>query len=232
MLTMSSTRAGSFRRTPRQGSQPQPPPGRRPRGAGPGSRSPGSRRFARQPRPAQTSTEPQPRRPKLTGRAVVLGVVFAVLLVSYASSLRAWIQQRSQLSTLQSQIAQRSRSIANLRTEIGRWHDPAYVEAQARQRFGWVMPGQIGYRVIGRDGRPLDAARALSSTTGPAASGRPDWWSGLWGSIEAAGRTPQHQPGDQRTPASRIGPRPHPRASFTGHTPGPSSGLRQPGSLR
>jgi cell division protein FtsB len=230
---MSSTRAGSaFRRTPRPAGQPQATPRRRPRGADPGSRSPGGRRFARRPLPAQTSSEPEPRRPKLTGRAVVLGVVFAVLLVSYASSLRAWIQQRNQLSTLQSQIAQRSRSIANLRTEIGRWHDPAYIEAQARQRFGWVMPGQIGYRVIGRDGRPLGAAKTLSSTTGAAASGRPDWWSGLWGSVEAAGRTPQRRPADERTPASRIGPRPHPRASSTGPATGFTSGLPQPGSLR
>ena len=28
-------------------------------------------------------------------------------------------------------------------------------QAQARARFGWVMPGETGYRVIGADGKPL-----------------------------------------------------------------------------
>ena len=34
-------------------------------------------------------------------------------------------------------------------------HDPDYVRTQARERLGWVVPGETGYRVVGADGKPL-----------------------------------------------------------------------------
>ena len=45
------------------------------------------------------------RRPRFTGRAAVLVLVLAVLTVSYASSLRAYLQQRSHIGDLKQQIA-------------------------------------------------------------------------------------------------------------------------------
>ena len=76
----------------------------------------------------------------------VLLVVVAVLVVSYASSMRAYLEQRQQINTLQQQIASSKASIAKAEREKRRWKDPAYVEAQARSRFGWVLPGETSYR--------------------------------------------------------------------------------------
>lgn len=148
-------------------------------------------------------------RPKLTGRAVVFAVVLVVLVLSYASSLRAWLDQRGDLAALDAQIAERRAAVAALKEEIERWRDPAYVKAQARERFGWVLPGEVGYRVIGADGKPLGGTDLLVEPASDPGHPPEDWWGGLWGSVEAAGREPEQQATPQRehAPATRIGPR-------------------------
>jgi hypothetical protein len=45
------------------------------------------------------------KRSRFTGRAAVLVLVLAVLTVSYASSLRAYLQQRAHIGDLKAQIA-------------------------------------------------------------------------------------------------------------------------------
>ena len=140
------------------------------------------------------------RRPRLTGRAAILVLVLALLAVSYASSMRAYLQQRAHISDLKVQIAQRESNIDQLEREKRRWHDPAYVAAQARARFGYLMPGETSYVVIGEDGRALEAETTL---TDPATVDRRTptaWWSEEWRSVELAG----HPPKPQAPPASRI----------------------------
>lgn len=134
-------------------------------------------------------------------------VVLAVLFVSYATSLRAWLEQRAHIQELETRIASSQRRVAELREEKRRWKDPAYVEAQARQRFGWVLPGEIGFRVIGADGQPLEVGSEL---TDPASLGRdPDaeWWSKAWGSMRVAGSTSSAER-QGPMPADQLGPAP------------------------
>jgi hypothetical protein len=115
-------------------------------------------------------------------------LVLAALIISYASSLRAWSEQRSELAELRAEEAQRRERVEELERELRRWRDPAYVEAQARDRFGWVMPGEVGYVVVGP-----------GETTPPTASGAPRarspepraWWRDLWHSVEDAGNPPR-----------------------------------------
>jgi hypothetical protein len=133
-------------------------------------------------------------------------VVAAVLIVSYASSLRAWLDQRSELALLQSQISERQEAIASMQAELRRWQDPAYLETQARERFGWVMPGESGYRVVGLNGQPLGAGDGLSGDTQSVATTKPDWWSTVWGSVVAAGREQPARGDRRREPVARIGP--------------------------
>ena len=127
-------------------------------------------------------------------------LVLAVLAVSYASSMRAYLQQRAHIDDLKAQIAQRESNIDELEREKRRWHDPAYVAAQARERFGYLMPGETSYVVLGEDGKPLEAETTL---TDPATVDRKRptaWWSEEWSSVELAG----HPPKPQAPPASRI----------------------------
>ena len=60
---------------------------------------------------------------------------------------------------------------------------------QARLRFGWVMPGEVGYRVIGADGEVLagDGATLDHADRNRPAEQDPDWWDTAWGS-HAGGR--------------------------------------------
>ncbi len=135
-----------------------------------------------------------PRRPRFTGRAAVLVLVLAVLTVSYASSLRAYLQQRSHIGDLKVQIAEREASIDQLEREKRRWDDPAYVKAQARARFGYLMPGESGFEVIGVDGRPLEAQASLNDPDEVIRTVPKAWWTAAWESVELAGNPPPPDP--------------------------------------
>jgi cell division protein FtsB len=178
---------------------------RGPRGrTGPG-RGPGAPRPARPaPRPADA---PAPAgaggaRPhsRLTGRAAVLVLVLAVLTVSYASSLRAYLQQRSHINDLKASIAEREVAIDQLEDEKKRWEDPAYVAQQARERLGYVMPGERTYLVLDENGQPLEPAAEVQDPSTVLASTPTPWWSDGWASVELAGNPPKVG----KPPASEI----------------------------
>lgn len=170
-----------------------------PRGSGPRrSTRPGQRSGAARSRPAVPAAEVA--RPRLTGRAAALVLVLAVLMVSYASSLRAHLEQRDHLSSLRASISESQRNIDELEREQQRWEDPAYVEMQARQRFGWVMPGEIGFQVIDESGKPLDTGSTLTDPDAVVEVDKPLWWQSVWSSVEAAGNPEKLMP----DPADRI----------------------------
>jgi len=185
-------------------------PSRGPRGrTGPG-RGPGAPRPAR-PAPRPLAAPPgapgatgaagrERPRSRLTGRAAVLVLVLAVLTVSYASSLRAYLQQRGHINDLKASIAEREAAIDDLEDEKQRWEDPAYVEMQARERLGYVMPGEKTYLVLDENGEPLEPAAALQDPTTVLASTPSPWWDDGWASVELAGDPPKVG----RPPASEI----------------------------
>ncbi|KRF36843.1 FtsB family cell division protein [Nocardioides sp. Soil805] len=177
----------SKRGTPRGG------PGRT---TGPGSRTQRGRSTASRPAtPAGARPgAPSPRRPRLTGRAAVLVLVLAVLTVSYASSMRAYLQQRSHISELKTAIAEREAAINDLEREKQRWEDPAYVKAQARARFGYLMPGETGFQVLDENGRPLEQQATLNDPDDVLKIEPTPWWSPAWDSVELAGNPPPPQP--------------------------------------
>ena len=129
---------------------------------------------------------------------MVLVLVLSVLTISYASSLKAYFQQHSQIQQLRGQIAASESSIARLQGEKQRFHDPAYVREQARARFGYLMPGQTSYVVIGQDGKPLAAQATLSDPRTSSSVTPTAWWTREWRSVQLAGNPPsastQHQP--------------------------------------
>jgi cell division protein FtsL len=68
----------------------------------------------------------QRKQSRFTGRAMVLLLVLSVLTISYASSLKAYFQQHSQIQELKSQIASSEASIAELQNEKARWGGAGY----------------------------------------------------------------------------------------------------------
>lgn len=72
---------------------------------------------------------------------VVLGVIqLATTIYSYSQSL-------TELNGLKRQESQLIAKKANLENDISRWNDKAYVTAQARQRLGFVFPGEQSIHV-------------------------------------------------------------------------------------
>lgn len=128
-------------------------------------------------------------------------LVLAVLTVSYASSMKAYLQQREQLDALRADIGERESNIAALEREKQRWADPAFVRAQARQRFGYVLPGETAYVVLDSDGDPLDPAATLADPDSVGEITEPTaWWTTAWASVGLAA----NPPAPARPPADRI----------------------------
>ncbi|MDN5804154.1 MAG: septum formation initiator family protein [Microlunatus sp.] len=118
---------------------------------------------------------------------MALAVVILMLTISYANSLRIYFAQSHEVASTRAEIADRQAQIATLQTELHRWDDPAFVKLQARARLGWVVPGEIGFRVVDADGKPLGGGSELSTGARPASDAVPEsWYTRLWGSGEAA----------------------------------------------
>ncbi|WP_370590249.1 septum formation initiator family protein [Tessaracoccus sp. SD287] len=122
----------------------------------------------------------------ITRRAVAVVVVLFILLFSYLNSLRVYFRQQQQMATAQVEIQQRQRAIEQLEDEKARWQDPDYVKAQARSRLGWVMPGEVGYKVIGADGKPLGQGSELENESDLPSDEHRVWWERMIGSIKTA----------------------------------------------
>jgi hypothetical protein len=136
--------------------------------------------------------------------------VLAVLVVSYASSMRAYLEQRRHLAALSQDIDASRATIASLERERKRWDDPAYLRTVAHQRFGWVLPGEIGFQVIDENGKPLGHQDTLADPDAVTEANRPLWWESAWGSVVRAGK-PEVDPADAPHPATKIRPPRAPR---------------------
>jgi hypothetical protein len=128
-------------------------------------------------------------------------LVLATLAVSYASSMRAYLEQKDHLEELRASITESEENIAELRREKRRWRDPAFIEAQATQRLSWVMPGETSFQVIDESGRPLDHQDSLSDPEAIDVENEPAWWETAWQTMEAAGN-PEEVP----NPVEEIDP--------------------------
>lgn len=129
----------------------------------------------------------------------MLLLVVSLLTISYASSLRAYLDQRSHIEGLKAKIALRQAAIEDLEREQRRWEDPAYVKQQARD-LNYVMPGETAYVVLDEDGEPLDSDATLTDPDTIAPKQPKAWWSRAWRSVELAGDPPAPEP----PPADKI----------------------------
>ena len=146
---------------------------------------------------------------RLTGRAAVLLLVMLVLLISYASSLRAWLQQRADTEQARADIASAQHSIDELEREKARLDDPAYLETLARDRFGWLRPGETGYTTLDENGNVLGSEGELTDPDAAEDSSADDeeWYAKVWGSMQTAGREEPEESGDEPKQSPRKKPK-------------------------
>jgi cell division protein FtsB len=120
-------------------------------------------------------------------RAAVLAAVVCVLTLTIAGPVRTYFAQRTEMSQLAASEAALRRQIADLEQKKVKLGDPAYIAAQARERLGFVMPGDIPFQVQ----LPPTAAAPPQPGAEAAKPGRGDpWYTALWHTIADAPHLP------------------------------------------
>jgi cell division protein FtsB len=116
-------------------------------------------------------------------RAAILAAVVCVLTLTIAGPVRTYFGQRTEMKQLKATEEQLRSQIAELEQQKIKLADPVFVAAQARERLGFVMPGEIPYQVQ----LPPGAAVPVAPGAEPATAD-PDqpWYTALWGTIADA----------------------------------------------
>lgn len=102
-------------------------------------------------------------------RLVVVMVVAAILSVMLVPSLYQWWQQERELAQIKAQVAEQQKKNADMQRQLDLWSDPDYISTQARERLGYVRPGETQYTVVDPGPQYQDSAMAAAAApTGPA----------------------------------------------------------------
>ena len=190
-------------------------PAGRPKGTAPARRKPRviETRPAPEPEPKETIRESivasaeqqsEQRFGSAARRAAILAAVICVLTLTIAGPVRTYFAQRTEMKQLEATEKQLREQIANLEEEKVKLADPVFIAAQARERLGFVMPGDIPYQVQ----LPANAAvpGAPGSDAATVKSGDP-WYTSLWHTIADAphGVSPAPPPPAPPPPAAPAG---------------------------
>jgi cell division protein FtsB len=121
----------------------------------------------------------------------VLAAVVCVLTLTIAGPVRTYFAQRTEMNQLAASQTALRRQIADLEQKKGKLGDPAYIAAQARERLGFVMPGDIPFQV------QLPPSAAVATQPG-AETARPanndPWYTSLWHTIADSPHLPPAAP--------------------------------------
>ena len=123
-----------------------------------GGRRPQSVRRPRDGRPARPVSPGRTARSKTvraaatfglstTRRAAVFAIVFCALALSVAVPLRTYLGQRDDVARQEQLQAELRAQVDKLEARKAELDDPAQVEAEARRRLRYVMPGETPYIV-------------------------------------------------------------------------------------
>jgi len=129
----------------------------------------------------------------LSVRSLVLAVSLLVGFTIVFPTVRGYLGQQVRLSSLAAEVSASEQHEKDLQAELDRWGTDAYVAAQARERLGYVLPGETAYRVI--DPETVVEAPVVQSTDPEAASGAAlpiggavaPWYTTIWDSVRLAG---------------------------------------------
>lgn len=124
---------------------------------------------------------------QVSGFTVTVLILIVGALIVLAPSLRIFVEQRTEIAALEQLVADQEASVLDLGREVDRWQDPAYIEAQARDRLLYVYPGDISYLVID-DGLTIGAGDS-QPISDEIQSTRVDWSRAILSSIITAALT-------------------------------------------
>jgi len=124
---------------------------------------------------------------RLSGFAFTVLSLIVLSVIVLAPSLRILIEQQQQIAELRAAVDEKEQSVEDLKDDVARWDDPAYIVSQARDRLVYVYPGDLTYLVIDDgatvttdDGQPI--SDEIQTT-------RVDWMHTMLSSLFTAGLT-------------------------------------------
>jgi len=113
-------------------------------------------------------------------RAAILAAVICVLTLTIAGPVRTYFAQRTEMKQLAAAETTMRKQISDLEQQKEKLADPVYVAAQARERLGFVMPGDIPYQVQ----LPPSAAQAApADQQAETAKNNNPWYTSLWHTV-------------------------------------------------
>ncbi len=147
--------------------------------SGAGSRPEPKRAVRRTPRTGPASGAP--RRPLVTGRAVLLAGLVLVLLLTLAGPVRQFLAGRAELTRLAAEGTALDERVEQLEQQLERQADTDYQIRQARERLAYVLPGDRLVVVV--DG---EAVEGDAGTVPEPADGDLAWYEALLQSVAVA----------------------------------------------
>lgn len=143
-------------------------------------------------------------------RAAILAALVCVLTLTIAGPVRTYFAQRTEMKQLAATEAALRKQIADLELQKAKLGDPVYIAAQARERLGFVMPGDIPYQVQLPPGAAV--APDIAAQAAPVRNSDP-WYTSLWHTIADTPHGPPPAPaGDPAQPDLPLPPPPEPVA--------------------
>src|ERR1700684_261837 len=138
-------------------------------------------------------------------RAAILAAVVCVLTLTIAGPVRTYFAQRTEMKQLSASESALRHQITDLEQQKLKLADPAYIAAQARERLGFVMPGEIPYQVQ----LPPNAALPSEPGSAPTAAATNDtWYTSLWPTIADSPHGPPTPAPPQPAPPAPPSPLP------------------------
>ncbi|MDO7883286.1 FtsB family cell division protein [Salinibacterium soli] len=136
----------------------------------------------------ETAPEGWLRNLRFSGFTLLMLALVILAVIVLAPNLRILLEQRAQIAQLEQTVAEAESSVGELTEEVDRWKDPAYIEAQARERLNYVLPGDISYLVVGDTGAQQGTENGLPISD-QIQTTKTDWLATLLSSIYTAGLT-------------------------------------------
>ncbi len=112
----------------------------------------------------------------------MLAILVCAMLLSVSVPLRTYLSQGEELAAKQQQHADLERQVRELDHRKEVLSDPARVEAEARERLGYVRPGETPYIVQ----VPVEPPASPQAPPAPTTDGKP-WYQQLWKSLTGKG---------------------------------------------
>lgn len=135
----------------------------------------------------ETAAERWLRTLRLSWFSVILLGLLILAVIVLAPALRTIVDQQQQIAALERTVLAGQATVDGLEAELGRWSDPAFIEAQARDRLLFIYPGESSFLLT--NWQPPEDDGLAAAATAEIRTTQIDWLGGLLAAAFEAGLT-------------------------------------------